>query len=281
MGNQMDTNFLKNKDHYETVYGREQVDSVIRCVRSIQTFLPDAIRTDTSWHGLYQNDFQNMLPGKKVLELGCGNGLNALIMAALGADVIAIDIADASKDIIEHANKALGTTVQALVGDLSEIDLPLDTFDYVVGKAFLHHLTHEQEKKYLSISAKLLKTTGEARFFEPAINSKMIDTLRWIIPVPGRPSILNQRTFQVWKENDPHPIRDHTTAHYLAVAKLFFGEVSADYVGSLERLHRLLPSGTFNRGYRRWAHRTENFLPHWFRHAAARSQVLIFQQPVK
>ena len=47
-----------------------------------------------------------------------------------------------------------------------------------MGKAFLHHLTHEDEALYLSKVAALLREGGEARFVEPAVNSRILDSVR-------------------------------------------------------------------------------------------------------
>lgn len=274
------TNTFQNKNHYDQVFSHVSVDTLIQKVKNSRVFLKDAIETDTSWHGLYQGGFRDIIAGKQVLELGCGDGLNALIMAQLGANVTAIDISEKSQILIESANKQLSLSVTAISGDFQKMDFfNSQTFDFVLGKAFLHHLTHEVEKSYLEKVARLLKSSGEARFFEPAINSKWIDMLRWVTPVPGRPSILNRKEFIEWKKKDPHPIRDNSTKHYIQVGNLYFDYVQTIMIGSIERLCRVLPSGKFNRSYRRWAHRIEPKLPDWFRYSAARSQLIIYRSP--
>ncbi len=61
--------------------------ALVRKVRDVDGFLRDATRTDTSWAALYDANFAGRLPGSRVLEIGAGDGLNALVMAALGAQV--------------------------------------------------------------------------------------------------------------------------------------------------------------------------------------------------
>ncbi|MBW8011277.1 MAG: class I SAM-dependent methyltransferase [Chloroflexi bacterium] len=273
----MGNNILTNKEHYDSLYSKTQVQTVVDKAQSFEEFLDDAIQTDTSWHGLYAGNSRNRLKGKRILELGSGDGLNAIIMCLLGGDVTAIDISEVTEKIIKEVNRQVGTSVEALTGDFCLMEFKSESFDFIIGKAFLHHLTHELEFEYLKKVAKLLKREGEARFFEPAMNSKILDFIRWLIPVPGRPSLLNKRAFKEWKDNDPHPERDNSSQHYEKVGKLYFEEVQIAFIGSIERICRLIPAGKFNRRFRRWAHRIETRLPNWFRYLAARSQLIIFR----
>jgi SAM-dependent methyltransferase len=273
-------NISINKDHYDQVYSKVNVDDIVCKINNLDTFLLDAIDTKISWHGLYHRNFREAIKGKKVFEIGCGNGLNALIMAALGAEVVANDISHVSGDIIMTAADRLGlSNISTAMGDFAKIPMEMGSFDYVVGKAFLHHLTHELEEQYLRKISTILKPDGEARFFEPAINSQLMDRLRWMIPVPGRPSTLNRDKFAEWKAKDPHPERDNSTTYFLAAGRKYFNEVEVVYFGSIERFNRLLPSGNFNNSYSRWANAAEAHLPKLFRRAAARSQLLIYRNP--
>ena len=275
-----DINAQKNAEHYDERYRSVNVECVVRTIRNLPQFLDDAIRTDTSWHGFYHQNFAQQIAGKKVLELGCGDGLNALIMASLGADVVANDISTESARIISEAAAILGlNNIRTACGDFAELSFEPHSFDYVVGKAFLHHLTHEQEAMYFKKIASILKPDGEARFFEPAVNSPLLDTLRWIVPLPGRPSLLSRKAFAAWKAEDPHPDRDNSSAHYLQIGKELFGEFLIEPIGSIERLCRLMPRCDFQRVYRRWAHRMEIRLPRSFRNWAARSQLIVYRHP--
>jgi len=270
---------LKNQQFYDQRYATADVDAIVQKVSNAASFLRDATLTDTSWHGLYQGGFAEKIRGKRVLELGSGNGLNALIMASLGAEVTALDISKSSAQLIEEASERLKLSVKAMAGDFLELEFAQRWYDVIVGKDFLHHLTHDLENAFLRKVSMLLKPDGEARFFEPAVNSKLLDTIRYVIPVPNRPSVLSRAAFKKYKDLDPHPERDNSTLHYTENGRLFFNDVQVTLVGSLERFHRLLPSGQFNRRYRRWAHRMEVKLPLWFRYAAARSQVIVYRNP--
>jgi SAM-dependent methyltransferase len=202
-------------------------------------------------------------------------------MAALGARVTANDISSSSERIISEASAKLAfENVKPVCGDFATLNFASQSFDFVIGKLFLHHLTHELERIYLKKVARVLKPDGEARFFEPAVNSQYLDRRRWMMPVPGRPSILSRKAFAQWKQQDPHSDRDNSSSHFLHIGRTLFREVEIVPIGSLERLCRLMPRGQWTRRYRRFAHRVETRLPRWFRDTAARSQLIIYRFPV-
>ena len=274
-------NVRDNEQHYDRSYRDVDVQAIVDKIADFDRFFSDALRTDTSWRGLYQHGFAEQLSGQRVLELGCGDGTNALVMAKLGAEVVAIDISSESARVVEEAAQRLEMQdrVQAVAGDFAEVEFEPHSFDVVVGKAFLHHLTHELESAYLARAAGLLKPNGHARFFEPAVNSATLDRLRWMLPIGGRPSSLRRAAFERWKELDPHPERSNHWRAYAAAAESSFEQVDVFPLGSVERLHKLLPGGDFNRRFRRAAHGFDERLPRWLRLWLARSQLLIYREP--
>jgi len=271
-----------NREHYDRKYSAVRVDDLIRKVKHLDRFLHDACRTDTSWVGMYYGDFRQRLQGAQVLEVRAGDGLNALIMAALGATVVAVDISEVTPRLIGEAASVLGLArrVTALVGEFDAMPgFAPRSFDFVVGKAFLHHLTHDVEDRYLAKAASLLRPEGEARFVEPAVNSRVLDLIRWVVPVPGRPSCLQRASFARWRASDPHPARDNSSRHYLELGARYFHEAEIVPIGGIERLHRIMPGGRMNRQFRRIAFRFEALLPYAFRLKIARAQVVIFRRP--
>lgn len=276
-------NTLKNEKHYDALYSNINVSNILAKVRNLEKFLKEATTTDTSWVGLYYGSFQNDLKGKKVLELGCGDCTNAAIMAALGAEVYANDISQKSGLVIDklNANYKFETPIKFVNGNFLMSQLPDNSFDYVIGKAFIHHLTHEQEIQFAQKIIKTLKPEGNVRFFEPAVNNKVLDMLRWIVPVTGRPSILQKEKFRKWQESDPHPIRDNSDTHYRLLGKEYYSYTEIVPIGCIERFHRMLPKGKFNRRFRRFAFKAEKLLPLFIRLSLARSQLIIYGKPKK
>lgn len=277
-----DHNQEKNRIFYEKVYSGYSIKNILWWLNHLEGYLEFALTTETSWFGLYQNDFRNRIAGKKVLEMGCGDCNNAAIMAALGAEVYANDLASSSGEIIKllNENYDFKYPIKFIEGDFLKNDLPAKSFDFVVGKAFLHHLTLPVERLFFQETARLLKKDGEARFFEPAVNNKVLDELRWHIPVGDRPSKFDKAAFKEWKKNDPHPDRTLSSSHFRVVGKEFFEKSEIVPIGSLERFRRLIPNMKLNAKYTRWALAKEKYLPQKLQLSMARSQFIRYAKPI-
>lgn len=122
--------------------------------------------------------------GKTVLEYGCGDGLNTILLAKRGARIKALDI---SPDLIEIARRRLAVNnveadVEFIVGSAHDVPLPDESVDVVLGIAVLHHLD-------LKLSARevwrVLRRGGRAIFQEPVRNSRLLKTVRKLIPYRG------------------------------------------------------------------------------------------------
>jgi 2-polyprenyl-3-methyl-5-hydroxy-6-metoxy-1,4-benzoquinol methylase len=274
---------VKNEQFYNNVYSKVNIDSILKKINNKDAFLYSATRTLTSFAGFYYGHFQNQLAGKKVLELGCGDCVNAALMAACGAEVVTNDISAESGRIIEELNRqfAFKHPIKFIYGDFLLADIRENFFDIVAGKNFVHHLTHDQELEFTKKIVLILKPEGIVRYFEPAENSKVLDYLRWIVPVPGRPSILQPKKFTAWKNNDPHPERDNSYRSYLQIGKRFFRETEIVPIGGIERFNRLIPLGNFNLRFRRFAFRVEKLLPRPLNVLIARGQTITYSHPIK
>ena len=266
----------KNQDHYDERYGALDTEHLIAQAGDLSN-LDRLIASHTSWFGLYREGLRERLRGKVVIEIGSGNGLNALFMARLGAEVWSIEISETAGAHLRHCAGRLGLPIEVVSGDFREFSFP--RADFIVGKALLHHLTHDVEEQFIERCAALLSPTGEARFFEPAVNMALLDRLRWLVPVPGRPSSLQKAAFARWKARDPHPDRDNSSAHYGEVGRKYFDEVRILPMGGLERFRRFIRDPGRNQSFGRGALRWENRLPMWLQHQIARSQTIILRGP--
>lgn len=277
----MEENQQRNKEHYEKLYGNYNIKNILYWLHHLDAFLDSATTTETSWHSLYQENFRERLNNKKVLEMGCGDCVNAAVMAGLGAEVYANDIADASGEIVKKLNEnyAFKYPIKFLSGDFMKNDLESGSFDFVIGKAFLHHLILPVEKLFLKETARLLKSDGEARFFEPAVNNKILDEIRWHIPVSGRPSKFQRKAFKIWKENDPHPDRSFSSDHFMKVGAEFFSDIQIFPLGALERFSRLMRWGNNRNTFKKWALKKEKYLPGYLKLSLARGQLIIYSKP--
>ena len=145
--NESISNINKNRAFYDKKYKGVNVNGLIKILNNLDAFLNDATATDISWVGMYVNNFKDTVKGKKIMELGCGNCANVAVLAALGAEVIANDISDYSGDVINalNSNYKFEHDITFVKGDFTSHDLSKQSFDMVIGKAFLHHLTLEHE----------------------------------------------------------------------------------------------------------------------------------------
>jgi SAM-dependent methyltransferase len=269
-----------NKARYDHKYSNAQIESIISIVSRGIEFIEEAILNHTSWRGLYHGGLQHRLRGARVLELGSGDCTNALLMAKLGAEVVATDLSDASPQIARTVAARLNIPIEAHSGDLLLLASQMEsrTFDFVIGKAFVHHLTNSEERDCYSAVAELIRPSGEVRWFEPAVNSPLLDAIRWAIPVPGRPSSLDRRRFREFREMDVHPVRDNSSDSYRRIGGEFFGEIEVYPIGALERFGRLMPN-RYRQSYRRTAFRAEEAIPVALHEWAARSQTVVMRAP--
>ncbi len=102
------------------------------------------------------------LSGKRVLDAGCGTGALAMIAAARGAEVIAVDV---SPTLIELAAERTGEvagkgSVDFRVGDM--LDAALGEFDYVVA---MDSLIHYEAADIASTLASIAERTRRSLLF--------------------------------------------------------------------------------------------------------------------
>ncbi len=98
------------------------------------------------------------LPGR-FLELGCGAGTAASRLAALGYEVVALDIAPGA---ICHAKEAYGENSH-LAFKIADVLEPMDhlgTFDYIFDRGCFHTLPPEKRDLYISNILSVLKPAG-------------------------------------------------------------------------------------------------------------------------
>ena len=81
-------------------------------------------------------------PGGRVLDLGCGDGRNALFLAERGFDTTAVDISRAGIDKLQAVAADRGVVVQAHVQDMREYAFE-GPFDLIVSHGCLHFLERE------------------------------------------------------------------------------------------------------------------------------------------
>ncbi len=122
--------------------------------------------------------------GKRVLDVGCGDGTNAVTLAKLGAHVTGIDISSKSIEIARERAQVNGLSdrIELICVPLEIADLSPGSFDIVWGDAILHHLIAELDDVLGSLT-RCLKPGGLAIFSEPVNFNRALRRMRFMVPV--------------------------------------------------------------------------------------------------
>jgi 2-polyprenyl-3-methyl-5-hydroxy-6-metoxy-1,4-benzoquinol methylase len=124
------------------------------------------------------------LHGKTVLDVGCGDGSNSVLLARLGAHVTGIDI---SPKLIEIAGSRaeINQVVEScrfVCSPLETADLPAHSFDIIWGDAVLHHLIPELPV-VMDRLAHFAKPGALMMFAEPVNFNQTLRRIRFMAPV--------------------------------------------------------------------------------------------------
>ena len=101
-------------------------------------------------------------PDAAALDLGCGTGALACLLASRGFAVTAIDVAhSAIAEAGKQADKR-GLRIDFRVGDLCREELPRSAFDVVIDNHFLHCIVYAEERRFVLLGVRrALKPHGE------------------------------------------------------------------------------------------------------------------------
>ncbi|WP_216618019.1 class I SAM-dependent methyltransferase [Corallococcus carmarthensis] len=124
------------------------------------------------------------LRGRRVLDVGCGEGSNAVLMARFGAEVLGIDVSPGSIALCQRRAELDGVAQRTrfTCAPLDTVELPPGSFDVIWGDGVLHHLIPE-------LDTVMEKLTGWAKpgalfvFSEPVCLSPWLRRLRMNLPI--------------------------------------------------------------------------------------------------
>jgi len=97
-----------------------------------------------------------VIPGKRLLELGCGNGRDALFFASQGIETVAVDQVE---DEIEYLNSLRPMNVKFVAGDFTDLR-GLSGFDCVYSRFTFHSIDENSEDRALAGLPDLLSANG-------------------------------------------------------------------------------------------------------------------------
>lgn len=94
-------------------------------------------------------DLMDLLPkGAKVLDLGCGDGRNAIPLAEAGFYVTAVDISQAGVGKLQTLSEDRGLFIQTVVADIGTYRIQGE-YDLIVAHGCLHLIERTQWKKLI------------------------------------------------------------------------------------------------------------------------------------
>lgn len=157
--------------------------------------------------------------GMDVLDLGCGTGTQAILIARLvpGARVHGLDVDPNVLAIAREKIAAAGVAVALHEGSAAEPPLPPASFDRVVTTLMLHHLTTDEKRRTLASVRRLLRPGGElhvADFGAPsnALMWLVSQGIRWLDGSDRTEINLTGRLPQLVREAGLPSVEDHGTA---------------------------------------------------------------------
>jgi 2-polyprenyl-3-methyl-5-hydroxy-6-metoxy-1,4-benzoquinol methylase len=124
------------------------------------------------------------LKGKCLLDVGCGDGSNAVMLAKLGASVTGIDISPRAIDLAEKRAEINGVNglVHFYCSQLEAAELPQNSFDIIWGDAILHHLIAELDMNVRKLR-EWAKPNALLVFGEPINFNNALRKFRFMLPV--------------------------------------------------------------------------------------------------
>jgi len=96
----------------------------------------------------------------RVLEIGCGNGNDAIFLAKKGFDVTVIDISKRAIEIAKERAKNANVKCNFIAEDATDLKSVPGKFDFVYDRACFHFIPEEKRGKYVQTVKKFLIKGG-------------------------------------------------------------------------------------------------------------------------
>ena len=130
-------------------------------------------------------DLLGDLRGKRVLDYGTGDGMSATVLARLGGEVYAFDIALGNAALSARRARANGVSDRVHLQEMAGEALGYrdGSFDAIYGNAILHHVDLNLAGKEM---ARVLRPGGVAVFSEPWGGNPVLEFVRKRVPYRGK-----------------------------------------------------------------------------------------------
>jgi 2-polyprenyl-3-methyl-5-hydroxy-6-metoxy-1,4-benzoquinol methylase len=118
----------------------------------------------------------------KVLDIGCGTGINAIFMAKQGCRVTAIDVSGLALKIAKAKAKEANANCRFINKGLFELKLKKGGFDFIFDRGCFHHLPFFLHEAYKKTVVKWLKPGG---IFHLICHGPKVFPLKYLYPYTG------------------------------------------------------------------------------------------------
>lgn len=111
--------------------------------------------------------YSGWLRGRTALDIGAGQGTDAIYLATNGYEVTCLDLSEAARDIALQEAERAHVDIEYIIGDA--LDMPLDDnqFDLVLDRGCFEHIAPADRERYAAEVARVLKQGG-AYFYRSA-----------------------------------------------------------------------------------------------------------------
>jgi len=122
--------------------------------------------------------------GKRVLDLGCGEGENSLLLASLGACVTGIDVSPHAIELARARAKLSGldSATEFICSPIEAARLPEQAFDVIWGDNILHHLLPVLDGTLEAVT-RCARRGALLVFMEPTNLNPTLRRIRFLVPV--------------------------------------------------------------------------------------------------
>jgi 2-polyprenyl-3-methyl-5-hydroxy-6-metoxy-1,4-benzoquinol methylase len=104
--------------------------------------------------------------GKKVLEIGCGTGINTVQMGMRGAKVSFLDTSKEALDIVKKTMDKFSVQGELIEGDAFDYNLDRD-YDLVHSDGVVEHFKDGRRQRIIDIHSQVLRKGGKAVIIVP------------------------------------------------------------------------------------------------------------------
>lgn len=188
--------------------------------RSSQTYFDEIEQRRYRWHYHLKDFFQQMEGSSgRLLEIGCGIGLDSTQLARCGFDVTAVDLTESAISIARQYAQSRNVQIDFRVENAEHLEFEDESFDAVYSFGVLHH-TPDIEKAISEVH-RVLKPGGIAYIMLYHRNS-LVNFIHWLFRLPYE---------------SPRNLKDHCPVVYRYTRKAAYGlfrdfssvEIHSDY----------------------------------------------------